>query len=157
MGIIAWGESHAEYKTNIDLNATPLLTVASKASPPPPETWIVAQKSKTPPKPLATPSPTPEIAAAVVSRQPSLVGGWIDEGDYPIEMRRQKKEGRVIVELLINIEGKVKGVSILAGADPAFNAVVLDKLKDARFQPALDKFGQPMNCRVRLPVNFKLD
>jgi TonB family protein len=158
MGLIAWGEAHAEYKTNIDLKATPLLTMQNKMAPPPPETWIVAQKSKAPPPLKIQPTPTPDAAPMVVaSRQPSLVGGFIDQGDYPMEMRKQKKEGRVIVELLINIEGKVDQVTILQGADPAFNQVVLDKLKDARFRPALDKMGEPMNCRVRLPVSFKLD
>lgn len=155
LGVIAWGEAHAEYKATIDLSATPLLSVASQAVPPPPETWILGKKSKHPPP--VQPAPTPEVAAQVASRQPSWVGGMIDEGDYPMEMRKQKKEGKVIVELLINVAGKVDGVSILQGADPAFNQVVLEKLKDARFQPALDKSGQPMNCRVRLPISFKLD
>jgi TonB family protein len=159
LGLIAWGEAHAEYKTNIDLSATPLLTLQTKVTPPPPpEPWILAKKGKAPPPPLVVPTPIPEAAPYVVaSRQPSLVGGFIDENDYPVEMRKQKKEGKVIVELLINIEGRVDKVTILQGADPAFNQVVLDRLKDAKFRPALDKMGQPMNCRVRLPVAFKLD
>lgn len=159
LGIIAWEEAHAEYRTDIDFKATPLLSLQSKpAPPPPPETWFLAKISKAPPPPKVPPTPTPEVAPmAVASRQPSLVGGFIDETDYPVEMRKQKKEGRVIVELLINIEGKVDKVTILQGSDPAFNTVVLEKLKDARFRPALDKMGEPINCRVRLPVSFKLD
>lgn len=156
MGVIAWGEVHAEYRTDIDLKATPLLTLGTKPVLPPPETWILAKKSKAPPPPVQ-PTPTPDVAATVASRQPSWVGGLISEDDYPMEMRRQKKEGKVIVELLINIEGKVDGVTILQGADPAFNEVVLQRLKEARFQPALDQTGQPMNCRVRLPISFKLN
>ena len=158
LGVIAWSEAHAEYRTDIDLKATPLLSLQSNSVPPPPETWVQAKKSKAPPPPLATPTPIPEAAPMMVaSRQPSLVGGFIDENDYPVEMRKQKKEGRVIVELLINIEGKVDKVTILQGDDPAFNAVVLEKLKDARFRPAQDKKGEPINCRVRLPISFKLD
>jgi TonB family protein len=159
LGLIAWEEAHAEYRTDVDLKATPLLTLQSKlVPPPPPEPWIIAQKSKAPPPLKVLPTPIPEEAPmAVASRQPSLVGGFIDENDYPIEMRKQKKEGRVIVELLINIEGKVDKVTILQGDDPAFNQVVLDRLKDARFRPALDKMGSPINCRVRLPISFKLD
>ncbi len=160
LGLIAWGEAHAEYRTDIDLKATPLLALQSKTvPPPPPEPWVMAKKGKIPPPPKVQPTPTPEPATpyVVASRQPSLVGGFIDENDYPVEMRKQKKEGRVIVELLINIEGKVDNVTILQGSDPAFNQVVLDKLKDARFRPALDKLGEPMNCRVRLPISFKLN
>jgi TonB family protein len=160
LGIIAWGEAHADYQATIDLNATPLLTLQSKvAPPPPPAPWVIAHKAVPTPPPLVKPTPTPEPAApyVVASRQPSLVGGFIDENDYPVEMRKQRKEGRVIVELLINIEGRVDKVTILQGADPAFNQVVLDRLKDARFRPALDKLGEPMNCRVRLPVAFKID
>ena len=156
LGVIAWGEAHAEYRVDIDQSNVPLLTVDARPTPLP-EIWVMAKKGKAPPV-VAQPTPTPEVAAVVVaSRQPSWVGGLIDEDDYPLEMRKEKKEGRVIVELLINIEGKVDQVTILQGADPAFNAVVLEKLKDARFQPALDKTGQPMNCRVRLPINFKLN
>ncbi len=160
LGIIAWSEAHAAYQTSIDLSATPLMTMApNPVKPPPPEPWILAKKGKAPPPPLVKPTPTPEPASPYVAatRQPSLVGGFIDENDYPLEMRKQKKEGQVIVELLINIEGKVDKVTILQGADPAFNQVVLDKLKDARFRPALDKLGSPINCRVRLPISFKLD
>ena len=156
MGVIAWGEDHAQYKTDIDLQATPLLTVGSKPVLPPPETWVLAKKGKAPPPPVQ-PTPTPEVAAMVTTRQPSWVGGVIGEDDYPTEMRKQKKEGKVIVELLINIEGKVDGVSILQGADPAFNEVVLQKLKEARFRPALDQTGRPINCRVRMPISFKLN
>jgi TonB family protein len=156
LGVIAWGEAHAEYRVDIDQSNVPLLTVDARPTPLP-EVWVMAKKGKAPP-PRVKPTPTPEVAAVVVaSRQPSWVGGLIDEDDYPTEMRKEKKEGRVIVELLINIEGKVDQVTILQGADPAFNAVVLEKLKDARFQPALDKTGQPMNCRVRLPISFKLN
>ena len=97
MGFIAWGEAHAEYKTNIDLSATPLLTLQTKTTPPPPpEPWVLAKKGKAPPPPLVKPTPTPEVAApyVVASRQPSLVGGFIDENDYPVEMRKQKKKAR---------------------------------------------------------------
>ncbi len=142
----------------MDLSATPLLNVDTKpVPPPPPETWIVAKKSKATPVPIVTPTATPDVAAVVTARQPSWVGGLIEEDDYPMEMRKQKKEGKVIVELLINIEGNVDGVKILQGADPAFNEVVLEKLKAARFRPALNQLGQPINCRVRLPISFKLN
>lgn len=132
----------------------PLLTLAARPVVPP-EPWVLAKKGKVPP-PLLQPTPTPEpVASAMVSRQPSWVGGMIEEEDYPMEMRKQKKEGRVIAELLVDVFGKVKAVSIVQGADPAFDQVVLEKLRDAKFRPALDKNGQPMNCRVRVPISFK--
>lgn len=157
IGVIAWNEAHAEFRTNIDQSNAPLLTLAPQ-KPPEPETWILAKKAVPQPTPLVQPSPTPEAStAAVVGRQPSWTDGFITQDDYPMEMRKQKKGGLVVVEVLIDVTGAVKGVSIIQGADPAFNGLVLEKLKDARFRPALDQAGQPINCRVRLPINFKLD
>src|SRR5258708_31770142 len=157
VGIIAWQEAHAEFRANLDMTNAPLLTLENRTVTPP-EPWILAKKGKAPPPPVeATPTPSPEPSMAAVSRLPSWQSGLIEEEDYPVEMRKEKKEGRVIVEMLIDVTGKVKGVSIIQGADPAFNQVVLDKLKDANFRPALDKAGQPINCRVRVPISFKLD
>ncbi len=155
VGIIAWEEAHAEFRANLDMTNAPLLTLETRPVTPP-EPWILAKKGKAPPVPVES-TPTPEPSAASVSRLPSWQSGLIEEEDYPMEMRKQKKEGRVIVEMLINVAGEVRGVSIIQGADPAFNQVVLDKLKDAKFRPALDKSGSPINCRVRVPINFKLD
>jgi TonB family protein len=156
-GIIAWNEAHAEFRTNIDQSNAPLLTLETHP-PPPPEPWVIAKKVAPQPTPLVQPTPTPEEAMAVVaSRLPSWTGGIITEGDYPVEMRKEKKEGRVIVEVLIDVTGQVKSVNIVRGGGPQFDQVVLDKLKGARFRPALDKLGQPINCRVRIPISFKLD
>lgn len=157
VGIIAWNEAHAEFRTNIDQSNAPLLTLETHP-PPPPEPWVMAKKAAPQPTPLVQPTPTPEEATAVVaSRLPSWTGGLISEDDYPVEMRKEKKEGRVIVEVLIDVTGSVRSVNIVQGADPKFNEVVLEKLKDAKFRPALDKSGQPINCRVQIPINFKLD
>lgn len=156
MGIIAWEEAHAQFWTNLDQANAPLLMLESRPVTPP-EPWILAKKGTAPPV-LVQPTPTPEPAtAASVSREPTWESGMIEEEDYPMEMRQQKKEGRVIVELLIDVLGTVKKVTIIQGADPAFDQVVQDKLKDAKFRPALDKKGQPMNCRVRVPISFKLN
>ena len=156
MGVIAWGEAHAEYRIDVDQSNAPLLTLEAKHITPP-QPWVLAKKMKMPPlKVQPTPTPEPE-GAVVASRQPSWVDGMIGEDDYPVQMRKDKKEGRVIAEILIDVTGSVRAVNILQGADPAFNSVVLEKLKTAKFQPALDKQGQPMNCRVRIPISFKLD
>lgn len=156
VGIIAWEEAHAEFRANLDMTNAPLLTLEARPVTPP-EPWILAKKGKSPPPPVEpSPTPSPEPSTAAVSRLPSWQSGLIEEEDYPVEMRKEKKEGRVIVEMLIDVGGNVKGVSIIQGADPAFNDVVLDKLKDAKFRPALDKTGRPINCRVRVPIAFKL-
>ncbi len=157
IGVIAWNEAHAEFRTNIDQSNAPLLALETHP-PPPPEPWVLAKKAAPEPTPLVEPTPTPEEAVAVVaSRLPSWTGGVISQDDYPVEMRKEKKEGKVIAEVLIDVTGHVKSVNIVQGGDPQFNQVVLDKLKDAVFRPALDKLGQPINCRVRIPISFKLD
>lgn len=103
MGIILWGEAHAVYRMDVDMNNAPLLTLKAKPTPLP-ETWVLAQKGAPTPPPKVQPTPTPEPEGAVAaSREPSWVGGMIGADDYPMEMRKEKKEGRVIAELLIDI------------------------------------------------------
>ncbi len=156
IAVIAWNEAHAEFRTNIDQSNAPLLALETHP-PPPPEPWVLAKKVAPEPTPLVEPTPTQEAVAVVASRLPSWTGGLISESDYPVEMRKEKQESRVIAEVLIDVTGQVKAVSIVQGGGPQFDQVVLDKLKDARFRPALDKQGQPINCRVRIPISFKLD
>jgi TonB family protein len=91
-----------------------------------------------------------------LSRRPVWAQGMITEDDYPQDVRQQGKEGSVKVEVLIDAEGLVRDVKVLQSNDSRFTALVTEKLKKAKFEPALDKSGRPAAVRMVLPIVFEL-
>jgi protein TonB len=181
LGYFAWEESRAERAMDIDLAGSSLIRqLANPGSRPaqrkPPEPWILSSGRFAPaPKPQALsataqseeiagpacPPPCPEtpgdwVPASSASRLPSWSSGLITEDDYPQEARRAGAEGRVVVDVLIDAQGVVKGVTLVQGSRPEFDKLVLERLKVSRFRPAMDPEGNAIACRLRLPVAFEL-
>jgi TonB family protein len=126
---------------------------------------IAVQTAKTPvpedksvyecPPPCPT-NPSDWIDSGSLSRRPVWAQGMITEDDYPQDVRQQGKEGSVKVEVLIDAQGTVRDVKILQSNDSRFTELVTEKLKKARFEPALDKTGRPAAVRMVLPIVFEL-
>ena len=177
---VLW-EHSALSAVNIDLAGSTLLLRPSKSakSAVPKQAqqqeWYIAQGNRAAPLPqkvtaaaepqqeqaVDCPAPCPDRASdwAVVgstSRRPVWADGWITESDYPQELRAQGREGTVKVEVLIDAEGYVRGVNVISSTDPRFTAVVVEKLKKARFDPALDSSGRPIAVRMAMPIIFEL-
>ena len=180
-GFFAWEESRAGNAMDIDLAGSSLLRQVlnpnnGQARRKPPEPWILSSGKYAPaPKaaPLtvtaepeeiagpACPPPCPEtpgdwVPASSASRLPSWTAGLITEDDYPHEARRAGAEGRVVADVLIDAQGAVRNVTLVQGSRPDFDALVLERLKVSRFRPAMDSEGNPIACRLRLPVDFQL-
>ena len=179
-GFLAWEKAYSN-SIDIDLSGSSLLlTPVRDAAAPrrarPPEPWVLslsgkaAAPSKAQPQPLsataepegeACPPPCPAspgdwLPAAATSRKPDWVDGLITEDDYPSELRRGGKEGRVVVDVLIDATGKVRDVQLVLGSEAAFNALVLERLKVSGFRPAYDREGNAVPCRLRMPITFEL-
>jgi len=71
-------------------------------------------------------------------------------------MRHEQKNGLVVVDVLIDAQGVVRGVDLVQRSDPEFNSLVLQRLAQSHFEPARDKNGLVVPCRARLPINFQL-
>jgi protein TonB len=182
-GWIAWERAHTPRSIDIDLSGSSLLlrprNAGSQAhTAAPPEPWVLAMKGQAAPRPPAQvpsavpapaaeeagpvcPPPCPENAgdwmpAAAASRRPEWDEGMITEDDYPASLKSKGVEGRIVVEVLIDAAGHVKGVTLEQGAAPEFNQLVLDRLKQSKFRPAYDQNGNAVACRLRLPLAFKL-
>jgi protein TonB len=80
----------------------------------------------------------------------------LSEDDYPSELKRRGVEGKVVVEVLIDASGTVRGVTLVQGSEAGFNDLVLSRLKESKFRPAYDSDGNPVACRLRLPLAFRL-
>jgi protein TonB len=182
IGWIAWSQAHAEHSIDIDLSGSSLLmrprnAGAQAPAAAPPQPWILALKGQAAPRPQAQaatqtaqpqpeagpvcPPPCPENAgdwmpAAAASRRPEWDEGMITEDDYPPALKSKGVEGKVVVEVLIDASGNVKGVTLEQGSAPEFNQLALERLKQSKFRPAYDQNGNAIACRLRLPLVFML-
>ncbi|MFH1260234.1 MAG: energy transducer TonB [Elusimicrobiota bacterium] len=94
--------------------------------------------------------------ASQAARKPHWIGNFITPGDYPLAARQEGKEGRVVIVVRLDAEGRVYSAKILQGRCPALNAAALRKVKNAVFTPAYDGKGRPVACEVTLPIRFQL-
>jgi TonB family protein len=113
------------------------------------------------PAAVQCPPPCPDIpsdwaASGNTSRRPVWSEGFITEDDYPKETRAQGKEGVVKVEIYIDATGVVRDARVIQSSDPRFTEVVMNKLKKAKFEPALDKAGRPIAVHMAIPIVFEL-
>ncbi len=70
-------------------------------------------------------------------------------------MKRAKKEGRVMLFLVIDETGKVVSAEVRKSTDPGFNAEALKAARKWKFKPGT-KNGQPVRARILQPISFKL-
>ncbi|SDD72925.1 energy transducer TonB [Desulfuromonas thiophila] len=108
--------------------------------------------------PVALPAvaaPDRPFAESEVDQPPQI--RFRPEPGYPWQARRQRIEGQVEVELVVDRDGCVEQARVIA-AEPAelFDAAVLAVVRQWRFQPAQLQ-GQPVASRLRQVVVFRLD
>ncbi len=74
---------------------------------------------------------------------------------YPERARRSEIEGTVIVNLLVDKEGKVAKTKIFQGKHPLLDTAAVEALRTMRFTPAKEN-GKPVAVWVQIPVVFSL-
>jgi len=63
-------------------------------------------------------------------------------------------EGKVLVSFIIDQEGNVRKAEIVDSFNVALNEVVLDKVRQTKYQPALQN-GKAVAVMYQLPILFK--
>lgn len=96
------------------------------------------------------------VQASDAHRKPRWVGNFITARDYPLVAAQQGKDGRVVLSVIIDQEGRVRDAQLLEGSYDVLNEVALAKVKEAVFSPAYDKEGNAVACKVRVPIRFEL-
>ena len=93
---------------------------------------------------------------APIERRPELI--WMKGPEYPELARRAGTEGKVILHVLVDEQGRVVEVKIFSEMPEnlGFGEKAVLAVKGARFQPALNDH-YPVRCWVILPVEFELD
>ena len=100
----------------------------------------------------------------VVEEQPMFPGGMQEMTKflqqnikYPKEAQEQGKQGRVIVQFVVNKDGSIVNDSIVRSVDPLLDAEALRVVRSMpNWTPGKQK-GKPVRVRFTLPVTFHLN
>lgn len=150
---------------------------AADTPPPPPKTPvavpppIVALPAPPPPMAVAPVAPvTPvapvAVAAAPVSFAPPAASSMVQANDlmarmvegkaptYPIESRRKREEGKVVLSVTIGLDGRVEAISVAvsSGFDRLDNAA-MKAVRQWRWTPMM-RDGAPIRVRGNVPIPF---
>ena len=76
---------------------------------------------------------------------------------YPQEAVRDGIQGRVMVEFVINKDGKVSDVRVVKGVSPELDAEAVKVVSASpKWRPARLK-GEKVRCSMTIPVEFRLE
>jgi len=182
LGWVHLGKSLPPVVAELDLSMMPMTAPnrgGGYAKPAP--KWTLPKAGKAPAPAPAPAAPEPEAAASAPAGAPAGTGGggdatgrgdyvpasqtarkprwlsnFITSRDYPSVARQQGKDGRVLLYIVIDAEGRVRDAKLLEGSYPVFNEVALRKIQEAVFSPAYDASGKPVACRATIPIRFEL-
>ncbi len=94
----------------------------------------------------------------VVENMPELIGGMAalqKNIRYPEMARKAGIEGRVIVQFIVNEDGKVENPRVIRGIGGGCDEEALRAVSNALFKPGRQR-GIPVRVQYSLPVIFKL-
>ena len=145
------------------------VTVISCTSPKEKKTEANQEPASAPEIQVVTYAPQPKEAAQgevfqVVEEQPMFPGGmgemmkFLQQNvKYPKEAQDQGKQGRVIVQFVVNKDGSISNDTIVRSVDPLLDAEALRVVRSMpNWTPGKQK-GEPVRVRFTLPVTFRLD
>jgi TonB family protein len=75
---------------------------------------------------------------------------------YPRGMQASGLRGEVVVDFLVDIEGRVRNAYAARSLNPAFDDPAVDAVRQWKFQPALAG-GRPVPMRMQVPIVFTLE
>jgi periplasmic protein TonB len=74
---------------------------------------------------------------------------------YPIMARRLGKEGKVVLKLLIDKNGKLQSVEVVESVGFGFTEAAVAAVKNSTYAPA-SRNGEKITARALIPVRFRL-
>ena len=138
---------------------------SAKAPPPPPHSRIVAPPPlvKVPPAPVPTVATTPTIVPPAPPEPTEMAGG--DLGTqmiagkpprYPVESRRKREQGTVLLALTLGLDGAVESLSIAQSSGFArLDNAARDAVRGWRWKPVM-RDGQPVRVKGVVEIPFVL-
>ncbi|MEO8231934.1 MAG: TonB family protein [Ignavibacteriota bacterium] len=146
--------STKEESTLFASNIAENLTVANDETP----KQIAAAKTETivPPKENKKVEEEPSFFQAV-EEMPELIGGikgLQKKIVYPEIAKRVGVEGKVIVQAIVDENGKVVSVSTIKGIGSGCDEVAMDAVRNSKFVPGKQR-GKNVKVQVTIPIVFK--
>lgn len=74
---------------------------------------------------------------------------------YPPSMKQQGKEATVKLEVLLDIKGKIRKVTVKKSGGEEFDQAAIEAIKNSTFMPANIE-GKPVAVLMKIPVKFRL-
>ena len=115
------------------------------------ETWKPDEQTFVP-SPAALAKPAKVAAAVMVSVVPIRLISQ-SRPAYPLEAKRLRVQGTVVLSATISREGTVKDLEVVDSPDPSLTAAAMDSVKTWRYQPLMVA-GQPSETQTLIKVNF---
>lgn len=136
--------------------APPPIQVQSVIPPPAPIARVVPPPA--PPAPPPAPPPPPSQARDASPRNQSSWARRIQE-NYPSRALREGTEGTVGVRVTINAEGRVASCTVTnsSGDSSLDDAACRGMERYARFEPALDRAGNPTSGTWATRITYQLN
>ncbi|RMF57678.1 MAG: energy transducer TonB [Bacteroidetes bacterium] len=110
-----------------------------------------------PPPPAEEEEPEPEIFV-IVEEMPELIGGLASIQSkirYPEIAKKAGVEGRVIVQFVVDEQGRVVDPVVVRGIGAGCDEEAIRAVKQAKFKPGKQR-GKPVKVKMSLPITFKL-
>lgn len=139
-------------------------------TPPPPPTAVIAvaptpeaPPSPVPPVPIVTPPPPPSPSQADIDdargRYGNALWGAIEKHkQYPRIAQMRGWQGEVVLELLLDGNGKLKSKKVLASSGyEALDKQALDMVEKAAPFPTPPEALRGNNFTIKVPIPFKLE
>lgn len=110
-----------------------------------------------------TKADTEDPVFIVVEKMPSFPGGsdmlfqYLNASvSYPVEAHKNKVQGRVICQFVINKDGSIDDVTVVKSVDPHLDAEAIRVIKAMpEWTPGMQR-GKTVRVKYTLPINFKL-
>lgn len=113
-------------------------------------------------EPLEMPEEPPEEEEddffVAVENMPELKGGLAGlqrQINYPDMARKAGIEGKVIIQFIVNEQGRVEDPRVMRGIGGGCDEEALRVVKQAEFQPGMQR-GEPVRVQYSLPITFRL-
>jgi TonB family protein len=148
-----YGEAGANGVVEITLNAKEKALNDLMKNPPPPPTpgegeAIISFQSGQPSAPFFV----------AVEEMPELIGGLesiTSKINYPEKASNAGIEGKVIIQFIVNEQGKVENPQIIKGVAESLDQEALRVVKQAKFVPGKQR-GEPVRVQYAMPITFTL-
>jgi len=76
------------------------------------------------------------------------------EPDYTKQARKANFSGVVLLDVTVTTDGTIINPVVLKGPGLGLNEKAVEKVQKWKMKPAVNREGNPVNCRVRIEITF---